>query len=35
MIEQFVVDTSIVMAWCFKDENDDHEAYLFDIKMQN
>ena len=34
MIEQFVVDTSIVMAWCFKDENDDHADAILDL-LQN
>jgi predicted nucleic acid-binding protein len=34
MAESFVVDASVVMAWCFQDENDDHADAVLNL-LQN
>lgn len=34
MAERFVVDTSIAMAWCFKDENDEQADTILNM-LQN
>jgi predicted nucleic acid-binding protein len=35
MIEQFVVDTSVVMSWCFKDETNNYSDTVLDRLIES